>query len=39
MSMGLAIVARTKAVAGYVTVFGWWILVLLVKTGIAAFNS
>ena len=39
MSMGLAIVARTKASAGYITVFGWWILVILIKTGIAAFNS
>ncbi len=38
MSLGLAIVARTKASAGYITVFGWWILVILVKTAVASIS-
>ncbi len=39
LAIGLAIVARTKRSAGYFAVFGWFILVVLVKTAVAAVNS
>jgi hypothetical protein len=35
-AIGLSIVAGTKRSAGYIAVFGWWILVILVGAGIAA---
>jgi hypothetical protein len=36
MGIGLAIVARTKRSNGLIAVFGWWLLILLIKTGFAA---
>lgn len=36
LGMGIAIVAGTKRSSGYITVFGWWILLLLVAVGWAA---
>jgi hypothetical protein len=36
MSIGVAIVAGTKRSAGYITVFGWWALIVLVGVGWAA---
>jgi hypothetical protein len=39
MSLGLAIVARTKKSSAFVTVFGWWFLVVVVKTAYTAFTS
>jgi len=32
-SIGLAIVARTKRSSGYIAVFGWWILLVLLGAG------
>jgi hypothetical protein len=32
-SIGLAIVARTKRSSGYIAVFGWWILIVLIGAG------
>jgi hypothetical protein len=32
-SIGLAIVARTKRSSGYIAVFGWWILIVLLGAG------
>ncbi len=39
LGIGLAIVARTKRSAGLIAVFGWWLLILLIKTGFAAVSS
>jgi hypothetical protein len=39
MSFGLAIVGKTKKSSAFLTVFGWWFLVVLIKTGYAAFTS
>ena len=39
LSIGLAIVARTKRSSGYIAVFGWWIVITLVRTGFAAIGS
>ena len=39
MSIGLAIVAGTKRSAGYLAVFGWFVLILLFRTAMAAVNS
>jgi hypothetical protein len=39
LSMGLAIVARTKRSTGFIVVFGWWLLIVLVKTGVGALQS
>ena len=39
LSIGLAIVARTKKSSGYIAVFGWWLLIVFVRTGFAAINS
>ena len=36
MSMGLATVAGVKKGSGYISVFGWWILLVLIGVGIAA---
>jgi Yip1 domain len=34
-AIGISIVAGTKRSAGYIAVFGWWILVVLIGAGIA----
>ncbi len=39
LSIGLAIVARTKRSSGYIAVFGWWILIILVSTAYAAVTT
>jgi hypothetical protein len=39
MAIGLSIVAGTKRTAGYVAVFGWWIVTAIVGAGIAAIFS
>ena len=39
MSIGLGIVAKTKRSTGFIVVFGWWVLIVLVKTGFAAIQS
>lgn len=39
MGIGLAIVAGVKRSSGYIAVFGWWVLILLVSVGWAAANS
>lgn len=39
MSIGLATVARTKRSSGYIVVFGWWALCLIVSVGYAAVTS
>jgi hypothetical protein len=36
MGMGIAIVAGVKRSSGYMAVFGWWILIVLIGTGWAA---
>jgi len=36
MGMGLAIVAGVKRSSGYIAVFGWWLLFLLISVGWAA---
>ena len=36
MSIGVAIVAGTKRSSGYITVFGWWALFVLIGVGWAA---
>ncbi len=35
-SIGVSIVARTKRGSGYIAVFGWWILILMISVGFAA---
>jgi hypothetical protein len=37
MSIGLSIVARTKRANGFITVFGWWLFVVLLQTAAKAF--
>lgn len=39
LSIGLAIVARTKRSNGYIAVFGWWILLVLIRTGWSAVSA
>ena len=39
VGIGLAIVAKVKRSSGLTAVFGWWILILLIKVGIAAATS
>ena len=39
LSIGLAVVARTKRSNGYIAVFGWWILITLGRTGWAAVGA
>ena len=36
LGMGTSIVAGTKRGSGYIAVFGWWIVVVLISAGIAA---
>jgi hypothetical protein len=36
LGMGIAIVAGTKRSSGYIAVFGWWVLLLLIAVGWAA---
>jgi hypothetical protein len=36
LGMGTSIVADTKRGSGYIAVFGWWIVVVLISAGIAA---
>lgn len=36
LAIGLPIVARTKKSSGYLAAFGWWALILLIRTGVAA---
>jgi hypothetical protein len=33
LGMGIAIVAGTKRSSGYIAVFGWWLLLLLIAVG------
>jgi hypothetical protein len=35
-SIGVAIVAGVKRSSGYMTVFGWWVIGLLIFTGLGA---
>lgn len=39
LSIGTAIVAGTKRSSGYIAVFGWWVLFVLIGVGIAAMTS
>ena len=39
LSLGLAIVAHRKRSAGFYAVFGWWVLLILIRTGWAAVSS
>jgi hypothetical protein len=39
LGMGIAIVAGTKRSSGYIAVFGWWVLLLLVAVGFAAITG
>ena len=39
LSIGVSIVGRTKRSAGYIAVFGWFVLIVLVRTAMAAVNS
>jgi hypothetical protein len=39
MSIGLAIVAKTKRSSGFIAVFGLWLITVLVGTGLAAISS
>jgi hypothetical protein len=39
VSIGMAIVARTKRVNGFIAVFGWWAVMVIVKTGFAAVSG
>ncbi len=39
LAIGTAIVARVKRNSGYIAVFGWWALFLLISVGWAAINS
>ena len=39
LSIGISIVARTKRSAGYIAVFGWFVLIVLFRTAMAAVNS
>jgi hypothetical protein len=39
VSIGLAIVAKVKRSAGLTAVFGWWLLILIVRMGIDAVRS
>jgi len=37
--MGIAIVAGVKRSSGYIAVFGWWALIVLISVGYAAATS
>jgi hypothetical protein len=39
VGMGLAIVGKVKRSSGLTAIFGWWILILLVRVAIAAFTG
>lgn len=39
LSIGLAIIGKTKRSAGYLAVFGWFVVIVLVRTAMAAVNS
>ena len=39
MSIGLATVAGVKRTSGYIAVFGWWAIVLLISVGVAAIQG
>lgn len=39
LGLGLAIVGRTKKNSGYIAVFGWWAVIVLFRTAMAAVNS
>ncbi|MGD0631098.1 MAG: YIP1 family protein [Terracidiphilus sp.] len=39
MGMGIAIVAGVKRSSGYIAVFGWWAIVVLIGVGVAALQS
>jgi hypothetical protein len=39
MGMGIAIVAGVKRGSGYIAVFGWWIIIVLIGVGYAAATS
>lgn len=39
LSIGISIVGKTKRSSGYIAVFGWFVLILLVRTAMAAINS
>lgn len=36
LSIGVAIIAKVKRSSGFVTVFGWWLIVVIFKVGFAA---
>jgi cell division protein FtsB len=39
LGMGIAIVAGVKRSSGYIAVFGWWVIVVLIGVGVAALQS
>jgi hypothetical protein len=39
MAIGLSTVAKTKRSSGFITVFGWWFLIVIIKTAYTAFTS
>jgi hypothetical protein len=39
MGMGIAIVAGVKRSSGYIAVFGWWAIIVLIGVGVAAIQS
>ena len=39
LGMGLSIVAHTKRSAGYIAVFGWFVVIVLFRTALAAINT
>jgi hypothetical protein len=39
MAIGLAIVGKIKRSSAFIAVFGWWLLIVLIKTGYTAFTS
>jgi hypothetical protein len=36
LGMGTSIIAGTKRSSGYIAVFGWWTVIVLISAGIAA---
>jgi hypothetical protein len=39
VGMGIAIVAGVKRTSGYIAVFGWWAIIVLIGVGVAAFTG
>ena len=39
LGMGTAIVAGVKRTSGYIAVFGWWAIFVLIGVGIAAISG